>query len=149
MSQIFGVFGVDLKILIVQMVNFGVLFGILWYLLYKPLTKFIESRRAQIIEGVAKAERAEAMLADAGAKKASIMTAAALESEKMLVQARESAKTKEEVLVRMAQEKAERITAEAQLAAADAKRNALEESREELARMVVLGVEKTLRAQRA
>ncbi len=148
MNQIFGVFGVDLKILIVQMVNFGVLFGILWYLLYKPLTKFIESRRTQIIEGVAKAERAEAMLADAGAKKASIMTAAALESEKMLVQARESAKTKEEVLVRMAQEKAERITAEAQLAAADAKRNALEESREELARMVVLGVEKTLRAQR-
>jgi len=148
MEQIFGVFGVDLKILIVQMVNFGVLFGILWYLLYKPLTKFIEGRRAQIIEGVAKAERAEAMLADAGAKKASIITQATLESEKLLAQARESAKTKEDVLVRMAQEKAERITVEAQLAAADAKRNALEESREELARMVVLGVEKTLRTQR-
>lgn len=147
MEQIFGVFGVDLKILIVQMVNFGLLFGILWYVLYKPLTRFIEKRRAQIIEGVAKAERAETMLADASAKKASIITQAALESEKMLAQARESAKAKEDVLVRMAQEKAERITAEAALAAEDAKRTALEESKEELARMIVLGVEKTLRAQ--
>ncbi len=145
MEQIFGVFGIDLKILIVQMVNFGVLFAILWYLLYKPLTKFIEGRRAQIIEGVAKAERAETMLADAGAKKASIITQATLESEKLLAQARESAKSKEDVLVRMAQEKADRIVSEAELAAADAKRNAIEESREELARMIVLGIEKTVR----
>lgn len=146
MEQILGVFGIDVKILIVQIINFALLLGILWYLLYKPLTKFIEGRRAQIIEGVAKAERAEAELRDANAKKSSILTQAAIESEKMIATAREAAKNKEEILVKMAQEKAERLVREAELQAQEERLRQIEESREEIAKMVVLGVEKTLRS---
>lgn len=143
--EIFGVFGIDLKILIVQIINFGVLLVILWYLLYRPLASLIEKRRAQIIEGVANAERAENALKDADAKRAEIVTDASKEAEILLATARESAKTKEDTMVLLAKEKADRLVAEAEIAAEQAKRKATDEARGEVAKLVVLGTEKLLR----
>jgi F0F1-type ATP synthase membrane subunit b/b' len=80
-----------------QVVNFGILLSVLWYILYRPITNLIESRRAQIIEGVANAERAETALRDSDAKKTDILAKASLEAEAIMTQARESAKKKEEI----------------------------------------------------
>lgn len=145
MDQIFATFGVEWKILVVQMVNFGVLLAIMWYILYRPLVGFIDKRRTDIIEGVAKAERAETMLYDAQSKKAGIITEATLKADEIITQARASGKTKEEILVKLAEEKASRLVAEARQKSEEMKRQTLAESEQEIAKMVVLGVEKMLR----
>jgi len=146
MEQIFGVFGVEWKMLLVQMANFGLLLAILWRFLYKPLTRLIEERRMQIIEGVANAERAETALKDAHAKKSEILTKATLEAEEVVTAARKAAKEKEAQILKEAEERHERILMEASLKGEELKREALEESREGIARLIVLGAEKTLRA---
>jgi F-type H+-transporting ATPase subunit b len=145
MEQILDVFGIDWKILIVQVVNFTVLLALLWYLLYRPLLGLIEKRRTQIIEGVANAERAEVALKDADTKKAEIVTKASREAEGIVASARDAGKQKEAQLVREAEAKAGRIVAEANMRAEEAHREALLKSRDDIARLVVLGVEKTLR----
>jgi F-type H+-transporting ATPase subunit b len=94
MDQIITIFHVDWKILLVQIINFSLLMGVLWYVLYKPVTGLIESRRAQIIKGVADAERAEVALRDADAKKGEIITGAMLEAERLVTAAREQAEGK-------------------------------------------------------
>jgi len=144
MSQILNIFGIDWHILLVQVVNFAVLMGLLWYFLYKPFTKLIEERRAKIIEGVANAERAETTMRDADAKKGEIITKASLEAEAVVAAARTAARAREAQLTKEAQEKYERTLAEAALKGEEIKREALRESREEIARLIVLGVEKTL-----
>jgi F-type H+-transporting ATPase subunit b len=144
MSQIIATFGIDWKILIVQTVNFGLLLALLWYLLYRPLTNLIESRRAQIIEGVANAERAAMMLKDSDAKKAEILTAASLEAEALMAGAREAAKKKEAAIMAEAQGKYDRALQEATLKGEEIERAAFLKSKEEIARLIVLGVEKTL-----
>lgn len=149
MDQIIATFGIDWKILLVQGLNFSVLLAALWYLLYRPITNLIESRRAQIIEGVANSERALAALKDSDAKKAEILTAAALEAESVIATARESAKKREATILAEAQEKYERALAEAMLKGEEIERAALLKSQEEIARLIVLGVEKTLSAKRA
>lgn len=145
MSEILGVFGIDWKILIVQIVNFTVLLLILWRILYRPLVGFIEKRRSDIIEGVARTERAETLLAEANNKKKSVITDATLKAEDIIERAREAAKTKEEIAVKLAEEKAQRIVSEAEMRAQDEHRRAMDESREEMAKLIVLGVEKTLK----
>lgn len=145
MEQILNVFGIDWKVLFVQVVNFSILLGLLWYLLYRPLVRLIESRRAQIIEGVANAERADVALRDADAKKAAIITKASLEAEEMMRLAREHAKSKETSIVHAAEEKAERVLVEATMRAEELQREAVEKSRADIASLIVLGVEKTLR----
>jgi F-type H+-transporting ATPase subunit b len=126
-------------------VNFSVLLGLLWYFLYTPLLTLIEKRRTQIIEGVANAERAEAALQDADAKKLEITTKATLDAEAVIQAARQAGKLKEEQIVVAATERQERIITEATLKGEEIKREALEESKEEIARLIVLGVEKTIR----
>ncbi len=145
MEKILEVFGIDWRILFVQIVNFSVLLALLWYLLYRPMLRLIEGRRTQIIEGVAKAERADAALREADSKRAEIITAASLEAESIVASARTRGKEKEAAAVAEAEEKARRIAAEASARAEELKRHALAESREEIAKLVVLGVEKTLR----
>jgi F-type H+-transporting ATPase subunit b len=149
MEQIIDVFGLDWKILIVQIVNFALLLGILWYFLYKPLTTLIENRRAQIIKGVADAERAEAALKDADAKKGEIMTAASMDAERVIATAREQAKQKESQIMVEAQEKYERVLREAALKSEEIRKEALDESKEEIAKLIVLGAEKALREKSA
>lgn len=147
MEQIVNVFGIDWKVLTVQVVNFAVLLGLLWYFLYRPMLTLIEKRRTQIIEGVANAERAEVALKDAGTKKAEIVTKASREAEDIVAAAREAGKQKEANMVREAEAKAARIVTEATMRAEESQREALEKSKDDIARLVVLGVEKTLREQ--
>ncbi len=149
MEQIIEVFGIDWRILAIQILNFGILLGVLWYFLYKPITNLIENRRAQIIQGVADAERAAAALKDADAKKADILAAAALDAQALIAQARETAKSKETEIMREAQEKGERILAEATLKGEEVQREALVKSKEQIAQLIVLGAEKTLRERSA
>ncbi len=148
MEQIIEVFGIDWKILIVQMVNFGILLAILWYFLYTPVLNLIEKRRGQIIQGVADAERAEAALKDADTKKADVLARASIEAQTLMANARENAKGREEEIIEEAKERSEHMIHEAQLKSEELQREALMKSREEIARLVVLGVEKTLREQR-
>lgn len=146
MDQILDVFGIDWKVLTVQLVNFAVLLVVLTKVLYKPLLRLIEKRRAQIIEGVANAERAEAALKDADAKKVEIVTHASLQAEDIIAAARKAAQVKEAQILAEGRERYDHLILEASQKSAELKREALEESREEIARLIVLGVEKTLRA---
>jgi F-type H+-transporting ATPase subunit b len=145
MEQLINTFGIDWKMLTVQIVNFSVLFGILWYFLYRPLVNLIESRRAQIIKGVADAERADVALRDADSKKTDILAQASIEAEKIVATAREAGKAKEAELMKEGQTKYERLLAEAGMKGEEMKRGALEESKEEISRLIVLGVEKVIR----
>jgi F-type H+-transporting ATPase subunit b len=149
MEQILHVFGIDWKILIVQIVNFVLLLALLWYLLYRPLLALIEKRRTQIIETVANAERAEAAVKDADAKKAEIVTQATKDAESIVATARQSGKSKEASIVEEAENKAGRIVTEANMKAEEIQREALEKSKDDIAKLVVLGVEKSLKQQNA
>ncbi len=148
MEQLIHTFGIDWKILLAQVVNFAVLLGVLWYFLYQPLLSFIEARREKIIQGVADAERAETALKDADAKKSDIIANASIEAEHIIATARETGKSKEADLVQEGQRKYDRLLQEATLKGEELEREALERSKEEIARLIVLGVEKTLRQSR-
>ncbi len=145
MQEILEVFGIDWKVLLVQVVNFLLLLIILRLVLYKPLIAFLEKRRTQIIEGVAQAERAEALLKDAGTKKASIITEATVEAEGIITAARDRAREKEMALMKEAEEKSARLLREATAIAEEEKRKTIRESEAEMARLIVLGAEKALR----
>jgi len=65
MQQLFSQLGIDWRLIISQAVNFLVLLGVLWFLLYKPLLKLLSDRRKKIEEGIVKAEMADTRLLEA------------------------------------------------------------------------------------
>ena len=46
--ELLGEIGVDVKILIAQIVNFAVLCAILWYVLYKPIIRIFQAREEKV-----------------------------------------------------------------------------------------------------
>lgn len=69
MSELFGQLGVDFRLLIAQAVNFLIVLAVLYVVLYRPLIAVIAKRTARIAEGLANADKADAMVAEADAMK--------------------------------------------------------------------------------
>jgi F-type H+-transporting ATPase subunit b len=57
--ELLGSFGIEGKLLLWQLINFGVLFVVLWYILYKPLRRIIAARVGKVRESLAAAESLE------------------------------------------------------------------------------------------
>jgi len=57
--------GIDFKLLIAQIVNFGILLFVLTKFLYKPLVKLLDERKQKIAQGLDDSQKAEEKLAEA------------------------------------------------------------------------------------
>ena len=145
MGELFAVFGVDWKLLLVQAFNFGLLLAVLTYFLYTPVLRIIDERRKKIAEGVQNAEEAEKNLATSETKGKEIMNKASREAETILTAARARAEEKGSELMRETETRAGALLAEAEARAAEAERQALLKSQKEIARAAMLAAEKILR----
>ncbi len=146
MSEIIDVFGIDWRLLIVQMVNFGVLLLILWWFLYRPVIKMLKRRQEIVQKGVEDAEKAELELSNAGRKRDEIVSEATHEADDIVSSARDHGREKADSIVKDAQSKSEGILADATQRGEAARLALIKESEKEVAQAAILAAEKILRA---
>lgn len=142
MESILNTFGIDWRLLLVNAVNFGLLLAGLTYFLYKPILRMLEERRTKIAAGVAAAEAAERELANIEQSKAKTLTKAGKEADQIVAAARSAGTQKERELAAAGEAQAQARLREADMEAKDMKERALKESKEEVAKLIVLGMEK-------
>lgn len=145
MEALFGAFGIDMKLLAAQAVNFAVLFVALTYLLYKPVLKTLDERRQKVAKGVEDAQKAEALLVGADEEVAKRVGAAEAEADGIVASARELAGTEKSRIVKEAEARAEALERDAEARAKEAAERALRESEREIARLAILAAEKVMR----
>ncbi len=90
--------GLDIRLFIAQVVNFLIVFGVIYGLVYKRLIAFMNARRAVIAQGVTDAENAKKALANIDVLK-----------EKTLLEASETASAIATAITNKAQEKKKQI----------------------------------------
>ena len=144
MNQLLAAFGIDWRLLIIQVVNFAVLFVALSYFLYKPIIKMIDDRRSKIAEGIRKAEEADRNLVAAKQEGDGIIGAAARDAEVLALSARTRADERGHEIVTAAEAKADNLMRDAAVRAQEAQRQAMLESQSEIARAAMLAAEKIL-----
>ena len=144
MSDLFAVFGINWKLLLIQAFNFGALLAILTYLLYKPILKVIDERQKKIADGVKKAELAQKHLDEAKSKGEHIVGTAAREAEQLVASARTHADERGSEILKAAEARAESVLKDASARAQESKRQAMRESEREIARAAMLAAEKIL-----
>ncbi len=149
MEEFAKTFGLDIKLVIVQIINFVVLLGLLSYFLYKPLLRVLAEREEKIKQGVADAEAAGKRLAEADEEKKGIVSSAHKEAEEVTARAKEHAVETEKALVTAAEEKAAVIVRQAEQKGEDIKTQVHKESEAEIAKLAVLAAEKVLREKQA
>ena len=113
MEQLFEAFGIDAKLIAVQILNFTVLAGLLTYLLYKPILKMLADREEKIAQGVRDAEEAAVARAAAEDSRKEILANAHHEAEDVTARARAHAEGIGDETVKKAEAKAESIIEDA------------------------------------
>ncbi len=141
MGQVFAAFGVDWRLLLINLINFGILLLALWYFLYAPLMKMLESRREKIAQGVVDAENANARLNEIEGARAGMLSDAGKEADKLVADARSTANTKGKEIVTSAETAASNVLKSAEAQANEMKAQAIAESKQEVAKLIVLGMD--------
>lgn len=145
MESLIHAFGIDARLITIQVLNFVVLAGLLTYFLYKPVLRLLEERENKIKQGLADAESARAALSGAEEEKKKILTEAQGNAASMEARAETHAKEKAEDIVREANETAAERVRQAEARAEAMKAEALKASEAEVAKSAILAAEEILR----
>ncbi|MEN9920381.1 MAG: F0F1-type synthase subunit b, F-type H+-transporting ATPase subunit b [Candidatus Parcubacteria bacterium] len=145
MEQLIHAFGIDARLILIQVVNFGLLMVVLSYLLYKPVLKMLNERQEKIAQGMKDAEEAGKARLEATEKKKGIIASANKEAEAMSARAKEHADKKADDILTEAQKKAEQVVKDAAMRGEEMKVQARKESEAEIAKLAILAAEKVLK----
>ena len=144
MSEILTTFGIDWRLLLINALNFALALLVLWYFLYTPIMRVLEERREKVSRGVKDAETAQAKLKEIETSRGATLAAAGKEADSILALARAAGASKERELSLQAESAAAAVLKDAQTEAQELKHRAIEESKQEVVKLVVLGMEKVM-----
>jgi F-type H+-transporting ATPase subunit b len=130
-------FGVDWWKLISQMISFSIVVFVLNKYAYKPILDVLAERRAKIAEGLAKAEESRKQLASAQEEATVILTKASTDAQKIIDDAKASAKALQEREAQRATMEAEQIVNKAKQAADREHAKMLVTLKKQVARLVI------------
>jgi len=129
--------GIEWRMLLAQLVNFSIVFFLLWRFAYRPIFAMFEARRQKIAEGLANAEKIKAELVHTEAERKRVLAQAGDVANQMIEEGRNAAARVREVETQKAIAAAEQIMAKAREAAAQDHARMLAELKSEVGRLVV------------
>ena len=147
MEEIIKAFGIDGRLIVIQIVNFTILMIILGYFLYTPILNLLKEREEKIAKGIKDAEAAAKAKAEADLEKQAVLTAAHDEARDINSRAKVAADEKAAGIVGDAEDKANAIVKSAELRATEAADQIKKDAEGEIAKTAVLAVEKLLRTE--
>lgn len=149
MEEIIKAFGIDGKLIIIQIVNFTILMVALGYFLYNPILNLLRAREEKIAQGIRDAEAAAVALGTAEEEKKGILTAAHVAATEVNNRAKVAAEDTAATIVKSAEDKAEGVIREAAKKAELLRAQVEKEAEAEIAKTAILAAEKVLRGNAA
>ncbi|MDP2708589.1 MAG: F0F1 ATP synthase subunit B [bacterium] len=144
MDSLIETFHIDWRLLIAQIVNFSIVFAVLYYFAFKPLSKVMTERTSKIEKGLDDAKKVEEKLAETQAEFNKALSEAKQQANLILEKAgAEADARKQEMITRAKEEIGQIINQEKQKMQAE-KAQTLKEIKQEVADLVIAAVEKVL-----
>jgi len=134
--------GIDLKLLIAQIVNFSIVMLLLWKFAYTPILKMLTDRKEKIEKGIKDAEESAKALAKAEDEAKVIRDKAFKEADEILKNAKSAATAEAGAIVKKANDQAERTISSAKAESDQAKANVMKDAKKEISDIVVIALSK-------
>ena len=135
--------GIEPKLIIAQLVNFGIIMFVLTKLLYKPILSMLEKRRKKIEEGLALTEKMKLEEEKMEVKKSKMIADTRKEGVVMIDEAKVQAKNEAKAIVEAAHKEADEIIAKGKVQA-EAEREAMKKDVQNEAVVLATGMAKRL-----
>ena len=136
--------GINLNGLIAQIVNFVLLFVLLYMVAYKPVLRMLDQRSQRVRESMEQAEEVNRRLAQAQQDYELHLEQARKEGQAIIAQASQAADRLREESVRQAKEEAQKLVEKAKSEIDYERRRAMAELREDVANIAVLAAGKVI-----
>lgn len=144
MDSLISTFHLDIKLLIAQIINFGIVFSILYFFALKPLLAAMQERSGKIDKSLKDAKEIEHKLSQAEAEYHEVIKKAKQDGAALMEKtASEAAAKREELLAKAKEEIGQIINIEKEKMRAD-KAEAIKEIKAEIAELVTASLEKIL-----
>lgn len=144
MEELIKTFHIDIKLIIAQAVNFGIVLLVLWKFAYKPILKTLNDRSSKIEKGIKDAENSQIKLAEMEKKEKEVLLKAREEAQKIINQAEKTAMVNVQELEIKAKEQSEKTLEEAKKQIEQEKNKAVKEAKSEIAELVMSATEKII-----
>lgn len=135
---------VDLKVLIVEFASFLVLVAILWKVLFKPITNFLERRSQDIKDTLEGVEKSRIEIEQMKSEYQAQIREAEAKAEGIIQQAVKDSEVRKDKIILQAKEEADKLIKKAKLEISKEKEKALQSLRKEVADLSVLAASRVL-----
>jgi len=144
MESLISTFHVDLKLFIAQLVNFAIVFSVLYFFAFKPLVKTMSDRTEKIDKSLKDADEIEKRLALTEKEREEIIIAAKKQASLIVEEAAARGEERKNELVAKAKEEIGQVINNEKEKLVRDKAETLKEIKNEVADLVILTVEKLL-----
>lgn len=144
-AGVLGTLGVDGKLFLAQLVNFGIVFFVMWKWVYTPLLKVMDERTKKIEQGVSDAESAGALLRAAEEQGSRAIAEARKQAKAILDEAAAAAEAEREASAQKARAEVEKIVSQGREQLKHEQRKMVTDAKAEVASLVAMAAEKVLR----
>lgn len=144
MQELITTFHIDWKLLIAQIVNFGIVLFVIWKFAFKPLTKVMDERSKDIAKSLDDAKKIEENLAKSLEEKNQIIMEAKKEAQGIIQKSQEQGKKQGEEIVASAKTEVANVIAGAKEQIAEEKIKMIKDVKTEVANLVVESTKKIL-----
>lgn len=144
MEAFFTSFGVNPPALIAQVVNFLILFGLLYLVAYKPILKLLDERSRRVKESMDQTELIKQQAAQAGEETKKRIAAASQEGQEILNRAAKTGEEMRQKAQQAAKEAGEALLSKARTEIQNERDEALGSLRQEFADLTILAAEKVI-----
>ena len=144
MNELFSKLGIDWRLLLAQMINFGILVFVLTKFLYRPMLKLLDERRQKIAEGLAQAEEAAKARRETEEWRKLEEQKLRQEADRILAEAKTQGEALQENITAKAFEEANRIREQTRKDLERERQRVFQEAQKELAGLAIFAAEKVL-----
>ena len=144
MNSLLSSFGIEWKLLLAQLVNFGILVFVLWKLVYKPILKVLDDRQKAAKDAVEKESSIAAKLLETKELQAKALAEARIHGEKMIKDAEISAANLKKKLSEEASVSAQKIVSDAEARMRSEQEKFQAELKKEVVGIVASAIESTV-----
>ncbi|MEK7081976.1 MAG: hypothetical protein AAB537_02940 [Patescibacteria group bacterium] len=144
MAELFSQLGINWKILVAQLINFGILVAVLRWLLYRPLLELLEKRRKKLETDANRAVALDQKIKVAYEQEEKILTEARKRGQELLAVVEKNGKELKELLLAEAKKEVEKTLAAGRQTLEETRIKLRRELKQEIGATVALAIENSL-----
>ena len=144
MSELFTSLGLNAKLFVAQLINFGILLFVMYRFVYKPILRLLDDRTKKIEKGLADADASRQKLEEMTEREREIVTEAKKQAKELIAAAEAQAQVNRDEIIASAKEESAKILQQSQKNIEEQKIQLIGDVKKEVAQLVMTAVEKVI-----